>query len=97
MPENCKAAAALIGGVQMIPRIKELHTLPDYKLSISFDDGRRVVYDVKEDMDLPGYDALRSVAGLFELVQVDQSRTCIYWNDDIDLPSDIIYEYGAAY
>ena len=63
-------------------------------LSVVFDDGKRVVYDVKEDMNLPGYDALREINGLFGQVQLDASRTCIYWNDYIDLPSDILYEYG---
>lgn len=78
----------------MIKRIKSLVPLPDYVLEVSFDDGKTVRYDVKEDMGLPGYDVLRSVAGLFQQVQLDQSRTCVYWNDEIDLPSDILYEYG---
>lgn len=78
----------------MIPRIKALKTLPDFFLDVLFDDGRHVLYDVKEDMHLPGYDVLRSVCGLFDHVQLDQSRTCIFWNDEIDLPSDTIYEYG---
>lgn len=78
----------------MIKRIKSLTPLPDYVLEVSFDDGKTVLYDTKEDMNLPGYDALRSVAGLFQQVQLDQSRTCVYWNDEIDLPSDILYEYG---
>ena len=78
----------------MIKRIKSLVPLPDYVLEVSFDDGKTVLYDTKEDMNLPGYDALRSVAGLFQQVQLDQSRTCVYWNDEIDLPSDILYEYG---
>lgn len=78
----------------MIPRIKSVQPLHDYMLSVVFDDGKRVVYDVKEDMNLPGYDALREINGLFSQVQLDASRTCIYWNDYIDLPSDILYEYG---
>lgn len=78
----------------MIQRIQALQTLPDFMLHITFDDGRCVIYDVKDDMTLPGYDALRTVPGLFEQVQLDQSRTCVYWTDDIDLPSDILYEYG---
>ena len=78
----------------MIKRIKRIFPLPDYVLEVSFDDGKTVLYDTKEDMNLPGYDALRSVAGLFQQVQLDQSRTCVYWNDEIDLPSDILYEYG---
>ena len=80
----------------MIPRISSLTTLPNYLLSVTFDDGKRVLYDVKEDMNLPGYDSLREIIGLFEQVRLDKSRTCVYWNDEIDLPSDAIYEYGKA-
>ena len=75
----------------MIQRINSITPLPDYCLSVSFDDGKRVIYDVKEDMHLPGYQQLRDVTGLFQQVQLD---TCVYWNDEIDLPSDTIYEYG---
>lgn len=78
----------------MIPRIQTIRTLPDYRLFVRFDDGKQVVYDVKTDMTLPGYDQLRSVCGLFNQVQLDESRTCVWWNRDIDLPSDMIYEYG---
>ena len=78
----------------MIPRISRIKPLPDYLLDVSFDDGRRVIYDVKEDMQLPGYSALREVYGLFQQVQLDESRTCVYWNEDIDLPSHALYEYG---
>ena len=79
----------------MIRRIRTVRPLPDFLLSVSFDDGKRVVYDVKEDMGLPGYIALLDVRGLFEQVQLDPSRTCVYWNSEIDLPSDAIYEYGC--
>ena len=78
----------------MIQRINSITPLPDYCLSVSFDDGKRVIYDVKEDMHLPGDQQLRDVTELFQQVQLDKSRTCVYWNDEIDLPSDTIYEYG---
>lgn len=78
----------------MIPGISSIKPMPDYLLDVSFDDGRRVIYDVKEDMQLPGYSALRDVYGLFQQVQLDESRTCVYWNEDIDLPSHALYEYG---
>lgn len=29
-------------------------------------------------------------------VIIDKSRTCVYWNDRIDLPSDTLYEYGVS-
>ncbi len=79
----------------MIPRIREVTPLPDFMLDVKFDNGKRVIYDVKEDMrDIPSYRLLRDVCGLFQQVRLDESRTCIYWNDEIDLPSDSIYEYG---
>ena len=80
----------------MIQRITSIQPLPDYMLSVVFDDGRKVIYDVKEDMSLPGYSALRDVYGLFQQVQLDESRTCVFWNDEIDLPSHAIYEYGRV-
>lgn len=80
----------------MIQRIVSIQPLPDYMLSVVFDDGKKVIYDVKEDMTLPGYSALRDVYGLFQQVQLDESRTCVFWNEDIDLPSHAIYEYGQV-
>ena len=81
----------------MIPRIKSVKPMDNYTLQVVFDDGKNVLYDVKEDMDtLPGYDDLKNIHGLFEQVQLDESRTCVLWNEDIDLPSDSIYEYGKV-
>lgn len=81
----------------MIVRIKEVKPLCDFKLSVIFDDGKAVVYDVNDDIaTLPGYDDLKKISGLFETVQLDESRTCVFWNDYIDLPSDTIYEYGLS-
>ncbi len=79
----------------MIPRIKKIEALDDFCLKVEFDDNRIVIYDLKEDIDnLPGYSDLRNINGLFKQVQLDESRTCVFWNQNIDLPSDAIYEYG---
>jgi hypothetical protein len=78
-----------------IPSIRSVQPADDYCLSVTFDDGKRVLYDVKGDIArLPFYGDLRSVPGLFGKVQIDKSRTCVYWNDMIDLPSDAIYAEG---
>ena len=79
----------------MIPKISHIEPLPDYMLFVTFDDGKQVIYDVKEDMRrLPFYRLLKKEAGLFQEVQLSQSRTCVFWTEDIDLPSDAIYKYG---
>ena len=81
----------------MIPRIKTIKPIENYKLIVTFDSGQKVLYDVQDDIDtLEDFEPLKSVYGLFNQVQLDTSRTIVYWNDRIDLPSDIILEYGQA-
>ena len=81
----------------MIMRIKDIKPLEDFKLFVTFDDGKSVIYNVKEDMEtLPGYNDLENITGLFSHVQIDESRTCVFWTEDIDLPSHAIYEYGRT-
>ena len=79
----------------MIPRIQSYKPLAGYQLLVRFDDGRQVRYDVAEDIAaIPAFKDLQTEHGLFENAQLDKSRTCIFWNDRIDLASDTIYEYG---
>lgn len=81
----------------MIPRIKSIKPMQGYFLQVVFDDGRKCLYDVNSDINtIKGYDDLKNIYGLFEQVQLDESRTCVFWNDYIDIPSDTIYEYGKT-
>ena len=76
----------------MIPRIKYIMPLSDYKLYAEFDDGRKVKYDLADDIaSLPNYSMLMNIEGLFKQATLDSSRTIVYWNDLVDLPSDTIY------
>ena len=80
----------------MIPRIKSFKPTADYQLLVTFDDGRIVRYDVMDDIrTIPAFEELETEPDLFLNAQLDQSRTCIYWNERIDLPSDALYEYGV--
>lgn len=79
----------------MLPRIKELIPKDNFLLYVTFDDGKKVAYDVMEDIkQIPSYIILQTTKGLFKQIQLNDSRTCVYWNENIDLPSDTIYEYG---
>lgn len=79
----------------MIPRIKRVKPLDGFLLDIIFDDGKECIYDVNEDIDtVKGYEDLKYIHGLFNQVQLDESRTCVFWNDYIDLASDALYKYG---
>lgn len=81
----------------MLPRIKSILPIEGYILLVEFDDGKKVEYDVKDDIKtLADFRMLVSERGLFQNVQLDSSRTCVYWTDRIDLSSDTIWEYGKT-
>ncbi len=83
--------------VDMIPRIKSIEPKADYKLLVNFDEGRSVVYDVAEDIrNVEAFRELETLPGLFCNARLDSSRTCVIWNERVDLPSDTIYEYGVS-
>ena len=51
----------------MIPRIKKMSVLDDYILFVKFDDGYKVLYDVKDDIKtLPSFRALVDVYDLLK-------------------------------
>lgn len=80
----------------MIPRISSIHPLQDFILQVSFDSGEVVLYDVKDDIrTVNDFKVLETEYGLFQNVQLDSSRTCVFWNDRVDLASDTILEYGV--
>jgi hypothetical protein len=81
----------------MIPRIKSVEPMGDFKLFVRFDEGRDVVYDLSDDIrDIAAFQELNTLPGLFGNARLDSSRTCVVWNERIDLPSDTIYEYGVS-
>ena len=93
----CILTFLIIFADEMIPRIKNIKPLSGHRLYAEFDDGRKVNYDLAEDIaTLPNYSMLTEIVGLFEQARLDTSRTIVYWNDLVDLPSDTIYEYGVA-
>ena len=67
----------------MIPRIKKMSVLDDYILFVEFDDGYKVLYDVKDDIKtLPSFRALVDVYGLFKQAQLDKPNLCILERQD---------------
>ena len=67
----------------MIPRIKKMSVLDDYILFVKFDDGYKVLYDVKDDIKtLHSFRALVDVYGLFKQAQLDKPNLCILERQD---------------
>ena len=63
----------------MIPRIKSVKPLNGYLLHVIFDDGKDCIYDVNDDINTSkSYEDLKKINGLFEQVQLDESRTCVF-------------------
>ena len=55
----------------MIPRIKEVKPLDNYMLLVVFDDGKTVLYDVKEDIEtIPQYGDLKDIYGKHKWTRV---------------------------
>lgn len=72
--------------------------------TVTFDDGyvytshksKSTLFGVRTTQkisNLPGYDDLKNISGHFENVQLDESRTCVFRNDYIDLPSAVFNKY----
>ena len=87
--------ASKVANTYRFPRIINVIPLKDYKLYVFFEDRTGVIYNVGKEIEEHSiYQDLKLVPGLFQEFKIDKSRTRIYWTDDIDLPSDMIYEYG---
>ncbi len=79
----------------MIPRIDTVEVKNDFNLLIRFKSGETVLYDVGDDINsIEEFSVLKTEPHLFDHVQVDESRTSVFWNDRIDLPGDTLLEYG---
>ena len=81
----------------MIPKIKFYKPIDKYKLLVKFDDGYTVEYDLSSEISaIPEFRDLKDIVGLFECIQLDSSRTILFWNETIDISSDTLYSYGKS-
>ncbi|MGN0163544.1 MAG: hypothetical protein ACI4EA_08220 [Candidatus Ornithomonoglobus sp.] len=77
-------------------KIKKIKPLEGYRLYAEFEDGEAVIYQLTDDLlSWPGFSDLKNIPGLFESVQLDKSRTIVFWNDEGSfLPWELLY-YGG--
>lgn len=81
----------------VLPKIRDIKTIKDYSIIVTFEDGKTVLYYLEEDIRTSDdFKCLTAICGLFQQVKIDESITCIYWNDRIDLPSDTLLECGKV-
>lgn len=81
----------------MFNQIEKIIPKSDYVLHAIFMDGTQKLYDVKPLMSqIPDFEDLRQIEGLFQLVHVDVGGYGIVWNSRLDLSSDEIFEHGIT-
>ena len=78
----------------MNPRPIDVKPLDGFKLLITFQNNERKIFDVTPMLDLTMYQKLKN-KGLFSMAKAD--GMCVYWNDEIDLCPDMVYEDSIPY
>ncbi len=73
----------------MNPRPIAVQPLENYELLITFQNGEKKIFDAKPMLSLPLYAPLKNPA-FFNMAQAD--GMCIYWNEDVDLCPDRVYQ-----
>lgn len=77
----------------MFHKIKDIQTLPDYKLNISFMEGQRKIYDIKRLAERESiFKELIDDEQLFNSVKVDAGGYGIIWNNELDLSCDELWD-----
>lgn len=79
----------------MFHMVKFVAALPDFKLSVQFNEGVTKIYDVK-----PWFNKQKVFRQLFDLslfysVKVDMGGFGISWNDDVDLHCNELWNNGV--
>ena len=73
----------------MNPRPINVKALENYQLLITFQNQEQRIFNVEPLLKLPMYEKIKN-KGFFSLAKADDM--CIYWNEDIDICPDLLYE-----
>lgn len=81
----------------MFHKIKDVNSMPDYRLSVQFSEGVTKVYDVKPLFDkIEAFKLFENRPELFSDVMVDIGGYGVVWNDDLDLSCDELFDNGST-
>ena len=82
----------IIYGEPLGPRATSVIPTDDFELILTFDNGEHRKFDAKNLFQYSVYKPLENI-GFFKQVKLD--HMCIYWNDDIDICPDMLYEQSV--
>jgi hypothetical protein len=77
------------------PKVQAVKPLQEWRLLVTFENGRQKIYDCNPLLANEAFDPLNSQA-LFKSVQVDRGGYGVSWNEDIDLSEAELWEQGTA-
>jgi hypothetical protein len=77
----------------MIPKIKKIKFLEEYKIKIDFSNDKSKLYDASKLFDKSDFLPLKNLV-LFHQGKVDVGGYGIYWNDDIDISEYEVWSNG---
>lgn len=74
--------------------VKEVKTLEDYRLLLTFENGEMRIFDMKPYLDKGIYKGLRDIS-VFKSAKV--SFDTVEWNTEADIDPETLYEDGVPY
>lgn len=75
----------------MIPKVIEAKALTNFRLQLTFDDGRSGTVDLSEELWGPMFEPLRNEE-LFRQVTVDPELQTVVWPNGADLAPEFLYD-----
>lgn len=81
----------------MFHKVKSITPEKDYRLLVQFSEGTTKQYDVTRLFDKwPVFQELKRTPGLFECVKIDAGGYGVFWNDEIDLECEELWDNGKT-
>ena len=74
----------------MFLHVTEAGYLEDYKVEVSFNDGRKGVADLSETLKGPVFEPLKDMS-VFSQLRVDEELETIIWPNGADLAPEYLY------
>lgn len=80
----------------MFHKVKNVFSVPEYKLSVQFSEGVTKIYDMKPIFEkISAFQNLKNNPQEFASVSVDTGGYGIVWNDELDLSCNELWENGV--
>lgn len=78
----------------MTPRLARAEYLCDYKIQVTFDDGREGVIDLQDELWGEVFEPLKDL-DVFRCFRVDTELDTIVWPTGADLAPEFLYEHAV--